>query len=79
MLTDAEINKIVRGLRPIVDNALKTYNDEVLNVNAVCKLLKRSRRTIYKAMENNEIPFHKLNGKYVFSKNEVINSIFQRG
>lgn len=47
-------------------------DDEILNIEQASEFLKIKKSTLYQKKKSNEIPFHKIGGKVVFMKSELI-------
>lgn len=61
-----------------VDNDLKAQN-EFLTVQEACALLRISKPTLYKRMEDGTISSKKIGSRVLFNKAELINSIKSQG
>ena len=53
-------------------------NEEILTTEEVCKLLRISRQTIYKLVEQGKLPGTKVGQSYKFLKSELIESLKSR-
>ena len=52
---------------------LKNLKVEILDVTALGKYLNRSSKTIYRWMKlKDPLPFHKVGGRFIFFKDEVL-------
>ena len=53
-------------------NTMLTEYPDALNVEQICKILRTSRRTVYKLFENSKLTYVVVGRKYIVSKIDLI-------
>ena len=51
---------------------LENYQNDVLNIDELCTILRIGRNSAYKLLQNQTIPNRKLQRKYIIPKDSVI-------
>lgn len=71
MQTKAEINQLVKGLSPVISEAVKKGSDTILTVHDVAEMLNISDRAVYQRCRRGQIPHRRKHGRLYFSKNTI--------